>query len=67
MYKGTIKFFNETSKYGFIVDSETGKDVFFHVTGVKDREVDRNSKDKTCSYDLFDGKNGPEANNVVIN
>jgi len=31
-YKGVVKFFNEEKGYGFLVENETGKDVFVHVS-----------------------------------
>ena len=37
MSKGTVKFFNETKGFGFIVDDETSKEYFVHVTGLVDK------------------------------
>ncbi|HBH23450.1 MAG TPA: cold-shock protein [Cytophagales bacterium] len=35
MKRGTIKFFNETKGFGFIVPEEGGKDIFVHKTNLK--------------------------------
>ena len=35
MNTGTIKFFNQTKGFGFIVPSEGGKDIFVHMNGIK--------------------------------
>ena len=37
MYKGTVKFFNETKGFGFIVDSASGQEIFVHVSGLVDK------------------------------
>jgi CspA family cold shock protein len=36
MKKGKVKFFNNSKGFGFIQDSETGQDIFVHVSGLKD-------------------------------
>jgi CspA family cold shock protein len=35
MKRGTIKFFNETKGFGFIVPEDGGKDIFVHKTNLK--------------------------------
>ena len=35
--KGTVKFFNTTRGFGFIVDSESKQDVFVHISGLADQ------------------------------
>ncbi|MFM7399538.1 MAG: cold-shock protein, partial [Bacteroidota bacterium] len=34
MRTGTVKFFNTTKGFGFIIDSSTGEEIFVHVSGV---------------------------------
>ncbi|MBK8967079.1 MAG: cold shock domain-containing protein [Lewinellaceae bacterium] len=36
MNKGTVKFFNKSKGYGFIVDESTNQEFFVHVTGLLD-------------------------------
>ena len=62
MNKGTVKFFNETKGYGFIIDDETGKEYFVHVTGLID-EVNENDK---VTFDLQEGRKGLNAVNVKL-
>lgn len=62
MKTGKVKFFNETKGFGFIVDDESGKDVFVHATGLKD-QVKPNDK---VEYDLRDEKRGPSAVDVRV-
>ena len=36
MSKGTVKFFNDTKGFGFIVEDETNKEHFVHISGLID-------------------------------
>lgn len=65
-HTGTIKFFNEVNKYGFITPEGGGKEIFFHISGCNDKDLDRNCKDCEVEFDVFDGKKGPEAKNIEI-
>ncbi|AFK03924.1 cold-shock DNA-binding domain protein [Emticicia oligotrophica DSM 17448] len=61
MQTGTVKFFNETKGFGFVVDDASGQEIFLHVTGlggVKVRENDR------IEYNVIDGRKGLNAVNV---
>jgi CspA family cold shock protein len=60
MKTGTVKFFNETKGFGFIKDNATGEELFVHSTGLQDhiREGD------TVTYEVTEGKKGPNATNV---
>lgn len=62
MEKGTVKFFNATKGFGFIKMEGSGKEVFVHVSGIKDqiRENDQ------VSFEIQDGKKGPNAVNVKL-
>ena len=57
---GRIKFYNEQKGYGFITDTEEGKDIFFHVTGLLE-EVKQNEE---VQYEVEVGNRGPKAINI---
>ncbi len=62
MAKGTVKFFNDSKGFGFIVDEETGKEVFVHVSGLVD-EVKENDE---VTFEVADGRKGPNAVDVKL-
>ncbi|PKQ62235.1 cold-shock protein [Labilibaculum filiforme] len=63
MPTGTVKFFNESKGFGFIKNSETGEDIFVHVTGL----IDKIDQDDSVTFDVVEGKKGINAVNVKIN
>ena len=62
MQKGTVKFFNESKGYGFIVESDTGQEVFVHVTGL----VDKVRNGDAVSFTTKKGKKGLTAVEVKL-
>jgi CspA family cold shock protein len=62
MYNGTVKFFNETKGFGFIVDDSTKEEIFVHVSGLIDniREGDQ------VTFETQRGKKGMNAVNVQL-
>lgn len=59
--QGTVKFFNENKKFGFI-SGDDGKDVFVHETGLKEG-VSIKEGDKV-SFEVVEGDKGPRAEQV---
>lgn len=60
MKTGVVKFFNTEKGFGFIKDDETKQDVFVHKTGL----VDNVREDDKVTYEVEDGRKGPNAINV---
>lgn len=60
MKKGTVKFFNTEKGFGFITDSETGKDIFVHKSNLKQNV----REDDQVTFETEDGPKGPSAVNV---
>lgn len=62
MNKGKVKFFNESKGFGFIIDEESGKEHFVHISGLID-EIRENDE---VTYELQEGKKGLNAVNVKV-
>jgi cold shock protein len=58
--KGSIKFYNSSKGYGFIV-AENGDDVFFHKTSLGKTMVRENDK---VEFETEQGKKGVNAINI---
>jgi CspA family cold shock protein len=62
MSEGTVKFFNETKGFGFIVPADGSEDVFVHSSGLID-QIRENDK---VQYEVERGKKGLNAVNVKV-
>ena len=60
MSKGHVKFFNETKGFGFIVEEDTNKEYFVHVTGL----VDKIKENDEVEFELQEGRKGLNTVNV---
>jgi cold shock protein len=62
MKNGTVKFFNDTKGFGFIMEDSSKTDYFVHASGLIDeiREGDQ------VEFELAQGKKGLNAVNVKI-
>jgi len=59
---GTVKFFNESKGFGFIVEDDSNTEHFVHVSGLIDeiREGDK------VEFELKEGRKGLNATNVKV-
>ena len=53
--RGTVKFFNHKSKFGFIRDDESGIEYYVHQSQV-DGQIEEND---TVTFELKEEKRGP--------
>lgn len=60
MKEGTVKFFNDTKGYGFIIDSNSNQEYFVHVSGL----VDEIRENDSVTFELQEGRKGLNAVNV---
>jgi CspA family cold shock protein len=62
MEKGTVKFFNQSKGFGFIKLDGSDREIFVHVSGLKD-QVRENDQ---VVFEIAEGKKGPNAVNVKL-
>lgn len=62
MKKGTVKFFNDSKGFGFIIDEETKTEYFVHVSGL----IDEIREDDNVEFELKEGRKGLNAVNVKV-
>ena len=62
MHKGTVKFFNESKGFGFIIEEGTKTEHFVHVSGL----VDEIREDDDVTFELKEGKKGLNAVEVKL-
>ncbi len=62
MNKGTVKFFNESKGFGFIIEEGSGKEHFVHISGL----IDKVNEGDVVEFDLKEGRKGLNAINVKL-
>ncbi|MFT6211400.1 MAG: CspA family cold shock protein [Bacteroidia bacterium] len=62
MKKGTVKFFNDSKGFGFVIDEETKTEYFVHVSGL----IDEIREDDNVEFELKEGRKGLNAVNVKV-
>lgn len=62
MSKGTVKFFNDSKGFGFIIEEESKKDYFVHVSGL----IDEIKEGDEVEFELTEGRKGLNCVNVKV-
>ncbi|GAA3790617.1 MULTISPECIES: cold-shock protein [Corallibacter] len=62
MSKGTVKFFNDSKGFGFIIEEDTNKEHFVHISGL----IDEIREGDEVEFDLQEGRKGMNAVNVKV-
>ena len=62
MKQGTVKFFNVSKGFGFIIENETKNEYFVHVSGLMSDIRDNDA----VEFELKEGKKGMNAVNVRV-
>ncbi|GAA5644844.1 MULTISPECIES: transcription antiterminator/RNA stability regulator CspE [Vibrio] len=62
---GSVKWFNETKGFGFITQDNGGADVFVHFNSIVSDGFKTLAEGQKVSFDVEQGKKGPQASNVT--
>jgi len=65
MATGTVKWFNESKGFGFIVPSDGSAEVFVHFSAIASDGFRTLNEGQAVTYDVESGPKGPQASNVV--
>ena len=65
MSTGTVKWFNSSKGFGFIVPDEGGEDLFVHHSEIKTEGYSNLDEGQKVEFEVGQGKKGPCATNVI--
>jgi len=66
MATGTVKWFNATKGYGFVMPSDGGKDVFVHITAVQAAGLKGLNDGQKISYEVVMERGKAAATNLQL-
>ena len=61
---GKVKWFNSTKGFGFIERGDSEKDVFVHISAVKNAGIDGLDEGQAMTFEVEEGPKGPNAVNL---
>jgi len=61
---GKVKWFNSTKGFGFIEREDNEKDVFVHISAVKNAGMDGLDDGQAMTFEIEEGPKGPNAINL---
>ena len=64
MTTGTVKFFNQTKGFGFIVPDDGEKDVFVHISDVQRSGLQSLNEGQKVEFEVQPEQRGPKAVNI---
>lgn len=64
MFKGRVKWFNDSKGYGFI-ERDEGGDVFVHFSAIQSEGFRTLTEGQEVEFEIVDGEKGPQASSVV--
>ena len=66
MATGTVKWFNTTKGYGFIMPQDGGKDVFVHITAVQAAGLRGLNEGQAVDYEVVVERGKQAATNIKV-
>ncbi len=65
MPKGTVKWFNDKKGFGFILDPESGEDIFVHFSALANKGYRTLKEGDAVEYEVEQDQKGSRAKSVV--
>ena len=65
MATGTVKWFNKTKGFGFIIPDDGDKDVFVHITAVVESGLNELVEGQKVSFELIEEPKGLKAADIA--
>lgn len=62
---GTVKWFNDSKGFGFIVRDDKEKDVFVHHSAINAEGFRSLAEGQRVEFEVVQGEKGPQAANVI--
>ena len=62
--QGKVKWFNPSKGFGFVERDDKEKDVFIHISAVKEAGISKLFENDKLEFELIDGPKGPSAGNL---
>lgn len=66
MYSGTVKWFNPSKGFGFIMNDNGGKDVFVHVSMLEKTGIKGLAEGQKVTFDLMNNRGKDAASNIKL-
>jgi len=66
MATGTVKWFNESKGFGFIVPAEGGDDIFVHCSAIEGEANNKLLEGQTVNYEVETSPKGLQASKVTV-
>lgn len=66
MSTGTVKWFNNSKGYGFIVPDDGSDEIFVHYSNITSEGYKSLQEGQKVEFEAGQGKKGPEATNVKV-
>lgn len=61
MAEGTVKWFNDQKRFGFVTPDTGGKDLFVHRSAIQSSDSRTLKEGDKVEYDAEQGQKGPQA------
>lgn len=63
---GSVKWFNATKGFGFIVPADGGKDVFVHISAVKEAGLESLEEGQQVNFEIQENRGKQVAGNLKV-